>query len=299
MTKKIAKKTKTKKYNKSTSKTDVYELVTNRIIEELEKGVIPWRKPWVNGVAVNWLTQKPYSGINSMLLAPGEYATFLQISDAGGRIKKGEKGQIVVKWIEFKKDESNEEVEGEEGESKRKGCLKHYKVFNVLTQAEGIETKRTEQSFEHDPIEEAEAIYKNFMNCPSYSFNSGRATYSPSRDHINVPPMKDFPNIHEYYSTLFHEMVHSTGHTSRLARPGVTRSAVAFGDEVYSKEELVAEVGAAMLCSVAGIDNHTIENSASYLQSWLRALKEDKKLIVQASAQAQRAANYIQNIKKS
>lgn len=293
MTKTTVKKPTTKKRTKkaTTPKVDVYEMVTNRIIEELEKGVIPWRMPWVNASAVNWLTQKPYRGINSMLLAPGEYATFKQISEAGGKVKKGEQGHIVVfwKWLETKNEET-EEIESIP-------FLKYYKVFNVLTQAEGIETKRNVSTFEHDPIEGAEAIYKNFMNAPTYSFNSGKATYTPSMDHINVPPMKDFPNVHEYYSTLFHEMVHSTGSKNRLARPGVTRSVVAFGDEVYSKEELIAEVGAAMLCSVAGIDNHTIENSASYLQSWLRALKEDKKLIVQASAQAQKAADYIQNIK--
>lgn len=292
MTKTTVKKSTTKKHTKkaSTPKVDVYQLVTNRIIEELEKGVIPWRKPWVNASAVNWLTQKPYRGINSMLLAPGEYGTFKQISDAGGKVKKNMKGHVVVfwKWLE------NENKETEEIETIP--FLKYYTVFNVITQAEGIETKRTESTFEHDPIEEAEAIYKNFMNSPTYSFRSGRATYTPSMDHINVPPMKDYPNVHEYYSTLFHEMVHSTGSKNRLARPGITRSVVAFGDEVYSKEELVAEVGAAMLCSVARIDNHTIENSASYLHSWLRALKEDKKLIVQASAQAQKASDLILGI---
>lgn len=282
----------TKTTKKPTAKkVDVYEMVTNRIIEELEKGVIPWRMPWVNSSAVNWVTQKPYRGINSMLLPPGEYATFKQIKDAGGKVKKGAQSQMVVFWKWFEnKDKDTDEIE-------RVPFLKYYNVFNVLTQAEGMESKRTEVEFEHNPIEEAEAIYKNYMNSPTYSFNSGKAVYQPSRDHINVPPMKDYPNIHEYYSTLFHEMVHSTGHNSRLKRPGITRTAVAFGDEVYSKEELVAEVGAAMLCSVAGIDNHTIENSASYLDSWLRALKSDKKLIVQASAQAQKAADYIQNIK--
>lgn len=284
-------KTKKSQTNKKTEKVDVYELVTNRIIEELEKGVIPWRKPWVNYNAVNWVTQKPYRGINVMLLQPGEYATFKQIVDAGGKVKKGAKSQIVVfwKWLEFE-DEEN-------GEMKKIPFLKDYNVFNVLTQVEGLEGKRNIQEYEHNPIEEAESIYKNYINGPNFTFRSGQAVYNPLIDRINVPPMKDFPNINEYYSTLFHEMIHSTGHQTRLDRPGITSHNVAFGDEVYSKEELIAEIGAAMLCNVAGIDNHTIQNSASYIQSWLRALKDDKKLVVQAAAQAQKAADYIQNIK--
>ncbi len=272
-------------------KINVYEIVTNTIMEQLEQGVIPWRKPWSNSsVPVNWLTQKPYRGINTMLLEPGEYATFKQIKDARGKIKKGAKSQIVVfwKWIEVENKETKEQ--------EKIPFLKYYRVFEINTQVEGLQSKRQNESFEHNQVEEAEKVYKNYINSPTYSFKSGDAYYMPSMDHINVPPMKDYKNVDEYYCTLFHEMVHSTGHKDRLNRQGITAKA-SFGDEIYSKEELVAEMGASMLCAVSGIDASTIQNSASYIQGWLRALKDDSRLIIQASSQGQKAADYILGIK--
>lgn len=134
------------------------------------------------------------------------------------------------------------------------------------------------------------------MNAPDYTWKSGKAYYHPLQDIVNVPPLKDFPNPAEHYSTLFHEMVHSTGHKNRLNREGI-KGLASFGSETYSKEELIAELGASMLCGVAGIDNDTIENSASYIQSWLKALKNDKTLIVSAAQQAQKAVDYILNEK--
>jgi antirestriction protein ArdC len=268
-------------------KKNVYEIVTEKIIRQLEKGVIPWRQPWINGGAVNWKTQKAYRGINAFLLEPGEYATFNQIQEAGGKVKKGASSHIVVfwKWIE-KEDQESEKTE-------TVPFLRYYRVFHIETQVEGLESKRDATTFDHDPIAEAEAIYKGYLNAPEFTFASGQAVYTPTFDRINVPPLHDFEMAEEFYSTLFHEMVHSTGHKKRLARQGVTRQRVAFGDEVYSKEELVAEMGAAMLCGVSGIDNSTIKNSASYIQSWLRSLKEDHRLVVQAAAQAQKASDYI------
>ncbi|MED3563969.1 ArdC family protein [Bacillus xiapuensis] len=271
---------------------NVYEIVTERILEQLEKGVIPWRKPWTNANAVNWVTQKPYRGINTMLLEPGEYATFKQIKDAGGKVKKGEKSQIIVFWTWLEKEDKNT------NEIEKIPYLKYYRVFEINTQVEGLNSKRDTEEYKHNPIEEAEKIFKGYINSPSYSYNPGQAYYLPGRDHINVPPLKDFKIADEFYSTLFHEMVHSTGHNSRLKRSGIIEKA-SFGDEVYSKEELVAEMGAQMLCTVSGIDNSTIENSASYIQSWLRALKEEgnTKLVVQAAAQAQKASDYILGVK--
>lgn len=264
----------------------IYEMVTNQIIEKLEAGTVPWRKPFNSGLAVNWKTQKPYRGINTMLLDGGEYATFKQIKEAGGKVKKGEKSQIVVfwKWLDIEDEES--------GEDKKIPFLRYYRVFEVGSQVEGIEPKREYETFNHDPIEEAEKVKKDYINAPSYSFITGGAWYKPFHDQINVPPMKEFKSIHEYYSTLFHEMIHSTGHSSRLNREGIT-SHNGFGSELYSKEELIAELGASMLCGVTGIDNETIDNSASYINSWLRALKDDKTLIVSASQKAQKASDYI------
>ncbi|MEK5394044.1 zincin-like metallopeptidase domain-containing protein [Margalitia sp. FSL K6-0131] len=269
---------------------NVYELVTEKIIEKLEEGVIPWRKPWTNANAVNWKTQKPYRGINTMLLEPGEYATFKQIKEAGGKVKKGAKGHIVVfwKWIEKENEESNK--------IEKIPFLRYYKVFEINSQVEGLESKRSTETYEHNPIEKAEAIFKGYINCPDYTFNPGQAVYYPTLDVINCPPLKDFKVAEEFYCTLFHEMVHSTGHKSRLERKGITNQAVAFGDEVYSKEELIAEMGASFLCNVAGIDTITIENSAAYIQSWLRALKDDKTMVVKAASQAQKATDYILGI---
>ncbi|MFD1362787.1 ArdC family protein [Lentibacillus salinarum] len=265
----------------------VYEIVTNQIIKKLEEGTVPWKKPWNGGVAVNWVTQKPYRGINTMLLSGGEYATFKQIQQAGGKVKKGEKSHLVVFWKMIEVDD-----EENEQETKTIPLLRYYRVFEVGEQVEGLERKRIEEKFQHDPIEEAEAVKENYINSPTYTHLPGEAWYKPFDDHINVPPKEDFPNIHEYYSTLFHEMIHSTGHSDRLNRKGVVQHN-RFGSENYSKEELVAELGASMLCGVTGINNETIDNSASYIQSWLRALKNDKTLIVQASQQAQKACDHI------
>lgn len=267
----------------------IYKLVTDHIIKQLEQGVIPWQRPWNNGVAANWVTQKPYRGINTLLLEPGEFATFKQISEAGGKIRKGEKGKIVVfwKWLEKESEET--------GEKEQIPLLRYYKVFDIDKQVDGLESKRKSETFEHDPVESAQLLVDRYTNSPDIRHQSGHAAYYPVLDYVSVPPLKDFRKAEEYYSVLFHELVHSTGHKDRLARKGVTQAAVSFGDEVYSKEELVAEIGSAMLCGVAGIERSTIENSASYIQSWLRALKENSKFIVSVAAQAQKAADYIQN----
>lgn len=267
----------------------IYEMVTDEIVKQLEAGVVPWRQPWTNNGAVNWKTQKSYRGVNIFLLPPGEYATFKQIQEAGGKVKKGQKSRFVVfwKWLE---------VEDENGEMKKIPLLRYYQVFEINTQCEGLESKRKDTRFEHSPIEEAEMVMQAYADCPKLQFKSGSAWYRPSADIISVPPITDYKNPHEYYSTLFHEAIHSTGHSKRLNREGVTQ-AIAFGSENYSKEELVAELGAAMLCGVSGIDNHTIQNSASYIASWLRALKDDKTLLVKAAGQAQKAADYILGVK--
>lgn len=264
----------------------VYEMITNQIIKKLEKGVIPWQKPWVNGIAKNWETQKAYRGINIMLLDGGEYATFNQIKKAGGKVKKGAKSEIVVFWKMYKtKDkETDEEI--------TIPLLRYYRVFKVGEQTEGIKPKQVKVEFDHDPIECAERVKDNYIDKPSFTYNSGRAYYQPLSDKINVPPLKDFKTVEGYYSTLFHEMIHSTGHEKRLDRKELTQLAP-FGSETYSKEELTAEIGASMLCGVTGIIDETIDNSASYVQSWLNALKNDKTLIISASQKAQKAVDYI------
>ncbi|WP_160037206.1 ArdC family protein [Paenibacillus sp. An7] len=250
----------------------------------LAAGVVPWRRPWVVSGAVNWITQRPYRGINTLLLPPGEYATYKQITEAGGSVK-GAKSQIVVFWRWLEKEDADT------GEAEKIPMLRYYRVFDIKD-CKGIKSKRKEISFDHDPIAEAEAIVDGYADAPPIGFTSGRAYYMPSPDRVSVPPIQDYPKAEEYYSTLFHELIHSSGHQSRLNRPGIEEYA-AFGDENYSKEELIAEIGAAMLCATCGIDNSTIENSAAYIQSWHRKLKNDPTLIVKAAGQAQKATDYI------
>lgn len=267
-------------------KKTVYEIVTERIIEKLKQGEIPWRKPWNSYPAVNWVTQKLYRGINQLLLEPGEYATWNQIKKAGGHVKKGAKSHMVTFWklIEVKNED-------EEGVVETIPFLRYYRVFNIKD-CEGIESRRKVETFDHDPIERAEKIKEGYRDCPPITFAPGRAFYRPADDVISIPELQDFEKAEEHYSTLFHEMIHSTGHVKRLGRPGIVNLA-AFDRHDYSKEELVAEIGAAMLCGLAGIEQETLDNSAAYVQGWLKKLEGDSKFIVSAASQAQKAADYI------
>ncbi|MCR8966138.1 zincin-like metallopeptidase domain-containing protein [Brevibacillus halotolerans] len=276
----------------------VYGIITNKIIKLLEEGVVPWRKPWNSiGLAVNWVTQKPYRGINTMLLEPGEYATKKQIKNAGGKIKEKEKGHMIVfwTWLDVNDDEeSNADLDSET--TKKIPYIRYYKVYEINTQCEGLLSKRKDKEvYDHNPIEEAEAIIKGYKNAPTIKFGHNRASYSPLFDLIRIPSMCDFKSVEEFYSTLFHECLHSTGRRTRLNRSGVIGKII-YGSEIYSREELIAELGAAMLCGVCGIDNSTIENSASYISSWLRKLEDDPKLIIQAAAQAQKGVDLILDV---
>ena len=270
-------------------KISVYEIITNRIIEQLEKGVVPWRMPWsINGLARNWKSQRAYRGINAMLLSPGEYLTFKQVKAAGGNVKKGAKGQPIVFWKFIKSENS------ETGEEKKYAMIRYYIVFHI-DDTEGIESKVIENEFNHDPILTAETIVKNYKDCPAVVYAPGRALYRPKTDEISVPDINEYKHPEEYYSTLFHELAHSTGHKSRLNRVGIVEYD-GFGSTQYSEEELVAEMTAAMLCGVARIENTTLENSTAYIGSWLKKFKSDPRMIVKAGSAAQKAADYIQGI---
>lgn len=277
------------------TKANVYEMVTERIIAELEKGVIPWKKPWtgVRSGAFNRISKKPYSIINQILLKhAGEYATFKQWSELGGHIRKGEKSEMVVFWKIFEKEETNEET-GEK-EVKKIPMLRYYNVFHI-SQVEGVEPLVMPFA-EVEPIEEADKIITEYVEREHITFDecaSNEAFYSPSRDRVVVPMKEQYTNINEYYSTTFHELTHSTGHKNRLDRLH-TGADAAFGSETYSKEELVAEIGSASLMNLLGIETiKTFRNSAAYIQSWLKVLKSDNKFIVSASSKAEKAVNYI------
>ena len=278
-------------------KKSVYEMVTDRIIEELEKGQIPWERPWhgSNKGAYNRISGKPYSLLNQMTLKHrGEYATFKQWSELGGHIRKGEKAEMIVFW----KIQPIEE-ENEDGEKviKQLPILRYYNVFHI-SQVEGVEPQEDLKVSELEPIEEAEKIKLDYMNREHLEIIetiSNEAFYSPSKDYIQVPCKEQYQNIEEHYSTLFHEMIHSTGHKSRLDRLETGASAH-FGSESYSREELVAELGSATLINMLGIEtDKSFKNSTAYIQGWLHALRDDSKLIVSASSRAEKAVKYILN----
>ena len=281
--------------------TSVNEIVTNRIIEELEKGNIPWQRPWSTAgrYAMSHSTKKPYSLLNQMLLRPGEYLTFEECKREGGKVKKGEKGNFVVSWAKIKKVETDEEGNERTTIIPR---LKYYYVFEV-SQCEGIERNCTEEpkTYGNTPVESADNIITAYINRETVTFtatDSNRAYYSPSEDAVIVPDLKYFEAVEEYYSTSFHELTHSTMHQDRCNRAEERKGKkVAFGSEEYSKEELVAEIGAATLVNMIGLESDkSFKNSVSYIQSWIGKLKNDKNLIVSASSRAEKAVNYILGI---
>ena len=274
-----------RKKRKGRKTMDLYQTITDQIIKKLEEGTVPWRKPYQSSGAISWHTQKPYRGINALMLDDGEYATFNQIKKAGGRVKKGEKSHLVIFWKLLQRKTEDQE------ETVTVPLMRYYRVFEINTQVEGLESRLDTEEYEHEPIERAEEIIKGYVG-PKYTEEPGRAYYRPSTDTINIPPKKDFYDINEYYRTMFHEMGHSTGHKDRLNREGITNIAT-FGSETYSKEELVAEITASFLCGETRIINRTIENTTAYIQSWIRALKNDKTLITNASQQAQKATDFI------
>ena len=268
-----------------------YEVVTESIIKQLESGVAPWRKPWRTEMPANLASKKEYRGINVFLLASLGYGsrywlTYRQAQTLGGSVRKGEHGSKVVFWKidEYRK----EDKETGETENRKSILLRYYTVFN-LEQCEGI--KSPEPTRIIAPLGQCETIVNSMPNPPSFEQDS-RAFYRPSTDTLGVPARSAFDSAEEFYSTLFHELTHSTGHPSRVGREGIMEHNP-FGSEDYSKEELVAEIGAAMLCGVAGIQSRTLDNSASYLQSWINRLRSDSRLIVSAASQAQKAADYI------
>lgn len=270
-----------------------YEIITDRIIKLLEEGTVPWRRPWTGQEALpkNLVSGKEYRGINVFMLGSAMYAspwwlTFKQAKERGGHVKKGEKGMPCIYWNWI------ERTDKDTGEEKKIPFVKCYSVFNV-TQCDDIPyPENAEVREDYSPIAECEDIVRKMPSPPSIRHGMSRACYFPSRDGIDIPDHNQFSSDEEYYSTLFHELIHSTGHKKRLNRPGIAEPRV-FGSNTYGKEELVAEMGASFLCGRAGIENRIIENSASYIRGWLSRLKSDKKLVVQAASQSQKAADYV------
>lgn len=270
----------------------VYEIVTERIVTLLSEGVCPWRRPWnlMPLAPQNFASGRRYNGINMFLLSVIGYEvplflTFRQVAERGGNVKKGSKGLPVIYWSTFDGKEQDEE-----GNARKVAFLRYYTVFNA-SQIENVPfpkvESRTGETFK--PLELAERVVAGWTGGPRIVHGFRQACYIPLADVIQMPSPGSFDSPAHYYATLFHELGHATGAEKRLDRP-MTGS---YSRADYFKEELVAEMTAAFLCAHCAIDNSTIDQQAAYLAGWLKAMKDDPKMVIQAASQAQKAANMI------
>ena len=272
---------------------DIYEIITNRFILALENGVAPWKQPWnaAYGAPRNYRSGHVYQGVNAFLLkmVAGEqpfFLTYQQAQELGGQVRKGEKGMPIVFAKVIKKDKG-------EGKEEKKLYLQYSHVFNV-SQIDGIEWKFPEvPTREHTPQQQAEQLLAGYPQGPRLVHAGSEAHYRKATDTVTVPEAALFHTAEDYYLTIFHECIHSTGHAKRLNRASLTEEA-GFGSEPYALEELVAELGASYLSAAAGLNLAVTEQgSASYLANWLQALRNDKRLILTAAKLAQRATYHV------
>ncbi len=279
---------------------NVYEVINSRIMELLEQGTIPWKKPWnaQSNFPKNLISGKRYQGVNVFMLACQQHTspwwlTFKQVQDRKGHVIKGSKSVPVIFWKWFDRKDA-EPVEGENSTNGKIPMLRFYSVFNIeQTNLPHPPAEETHNTF--DPITKAEKIVADMPQKPDIKYGGNRAYYSVNLDYIQLPHQHNFNTPEELANTTFHECIHATGHANRLARKSILEPSY-FGSHEYSKEELIAEMGAAFLCGHCGIENTTLENSAAYIQGWLKALKNDTTLLIHAAAQAQKASDYILNI---
>jgi antirestriction protein ArdC len=276
---------------------NVYDIITERILKKLEEGTVPWRKPWQGGdagIPRNVQTGYPYRGINVFLLAAAGYAspywlTFRQAKRRGGNVRKGEHGTPVIFWK--RRDPEDGDDSGED--QRAVPVLRYYLAFNI-EQCDGVSIPVTSLAPQRafSPLARCEEILERMPDAPRIEHGRTHAAYLPARDTVILPARSAFESEAAYYATLFHELAHATGHARRLARPAVMDTA-SFGSHAYSKEELIAEMGAAFLCGHAGIEAATLESAASYIDGWIRILRGDGRLVIQAATHAQRAADFI------
>lgn len=264
----------------------VYSQITDEIIALLEAGTVPWRRPWKTIPPRNLISDAPYRGINILLLASRGFTdpywlTYKQAQGLGGNVRKGEKGTRII-YYEFLKSKTADE--DEDGFP----MLRTYHVFNA-EQCEGIETPPLIIPAADQSLPRCEAVVAAMPEPPTIRHGANDAYYDQFNDEIVVPAMHAFSAPAEYYSTLFHELAHATGHAKRLNRPSLTTG----GPDFYAKEELIAEICAAMLCGYVGIAPATITNSAAYIAAWLSHLRGDPRLLISAASAAQKAADFI------
>lgn len=284
--------------NQDKKPVDVYQVVTDRIIELLKQGTVPWRQPWTDkGLPMNAVTKRPYRGINMMLLNTYDFEhnlflTWKQIKTIGGSVLKGEKGTFIV----FTKMVEKEVERNGKKEMEKRSFLRYYKVFNIAQCKDIPVPFLPNENNEVMPLLECASVINEMKDAPEIIHKKPDAFYVPSEDYINMPKMKTFQSSEGYYGTLFHELIHSTGHKNRLGRKEVYENPK-FGTEMYSLEELVAEIGACYLNSYCGILIADMSNNAAYIQSWLAVFNGDKKIVMKAASWAQQAVEYILNSK--
>ena len=268
----------------------VYQVITDRILSSLEGGVVPWRKSWASGMPANLVSGREYRGVNRLLLACTDYEsnlwlTFNQCRAAGGSIRRGSKGMPVIYW-------NVRDSEDLDGRMRRDFILRYFVVFNVA-QTERLSLPPAVVRKPFDVIARCEAIVANYQGGPRIEHGGSRAYYSPLEDRVQMPPRASFFSAPDYYSTLFHELSHSTGSKSRLNRLGVADVARFDRHESYALEELVAEIASAFLAADASIAPLVLDQSAAYIAGWLKSLHSDPKMVIVASALAQRATELI------
>jgi antirestriction protein ArdC len=282
----------------------IHRMVTERMIGALERGTVPWHKPWqaADGRPTSMTTGQPYRGVNVFLLgltAADEgyrsryWGTYQQITQLGGQVRRGEHSTLVVFWKPIEVSDRNPHTG--EVTVKHVPVLRYYRVFNA-TQADHLPDPFDPAPKQQDTqIAEPQTVLDGYLaSGPALRHVAGgRAAYQPASDTIRLPLRSQFQSAEHYYATAYHEAAHSTGHQSRLNRPGIV-AFDHFGTDRYAREELVAEMTSSILCAETGIDNPELfDNSAAYITSWLSALNNDRTLVVAAAAQAQRACDLI------
>lgn len=284
---------------------DSYTIVNDRILEAIDAGIVPWKRPWTargGSQHQNPSSRHTYRGINVLLLSVHQllhevyspfWMTWNQIQEAGGQVRKGAKSARIT----FTKSCPARSTEDDDETERHYRFLKTYRVFN-LDQVDGIDVPQPdepESSPEPPPlVEAAEALLAAFEDGPELQFrDQPRAFYVPARDTVTLPFLESFDSTHGYYQTLFHELGHSTGHPRRLNRPNFRDGVVVRpGGKKYAREELVAEISASYLCAHVGVEPD-YQNVAAYLESWRRRISDDPGLLVHAASQAARAADWI------
>lgn len=283
---------------------NVYEIVAEKLIKEMEQGTCPWRKPWVSVPSQNFVSGKPYRGINRLLLAGKAaetgcpyFATFKQVKELGGKIKKGATSEIAVFFKMWRHKEDEDRNDGIENSTPAIPLLRYYRLFS-LAQTEGIDWEIPDlPNVDHEPHDRAETIVQEFLKDggPESRIGGDRASYSPHLDSVRVPSPETFKNSEAYYGTLFHELIHSTGHSSRLSREDLGAT---FGSKKYAREELTAEIGSSFLLATCGLLTETeTENSSAYLRGWIQELENHPRTAVIAANRAEKAADWVLGIR--